>query len=109
MRNSDDVNPTAEITDDVRQQCEAWLERRDWFLNMKSKAREDGVHFNLRHDIYDPARLAEPIRSMAMRALGYREEIIVGGAGTRRTFSDFARMHTPRDQLDSLPIDFNAS
>lgn len=76
---------------------------------MRASAREEGTHLNVRQDIYDPARLEEPIRSMAMRALGYREDIIAGGEGTRRTFSDFARMHTPRDQLDSLPMDFNAS
>ena len=90
----------------LQQRCDAWLKRRDWFLNMKSSARKDSVHFSLRRDIYDPVRLAEPIRSMAMRALGYREEIIVGGEGTRRTFSDFARMHTPRNRFDSVPIEF---
>lgn len=108
MHISDDMNPPADVTHDLQQRCEAWLERRDQFLNMRASAREDGTHLNLRHDIYDPARLSEPMRSMAMRALGYREEIIAGGEGTRRTFSDFARMQTARNRLDSLPIDFDS-
>ena len=75
---------------------------------MKSAAYNDGAQFKLGYGVYDPARLAEPIRSMAMRALGYQEEIMVRLARTRRTFTDFVRIHTPRDRLDLLPIGFDA-
>ena len=102
------MNPPAEIADDLPLRCEAWLERRDELLAIKSAAYNDGVHFTLKQSAYDPAFLSEPMRSMAMRALSYPEENIVGPAGTRRTFTDFVRIHTPRDRLDSLPIDFDA-
>ena len=108
MNISYDMNPPADVPRNLRHRCDAWLERRDQFLNMKALARLDGVLLNLRHDIYDPNRLSKPIQSMAMRALDCREEIIAGGDGTRRTFSDFARIHTPRNRLDSLPIEFDS-
>ena len=78
---SEGMSPNSEITVDLRQRCDAWLERSDRILSMKSAAHNDGVHFTLSYDVYDPAHLPELMRSMAMRALGYQEEIIVGGAG----------------------------
>lgn len=108
MSTPHDLNPPAQTADDLHKRCEAWLERRDELLAIKSAAYNDGVHFTLKQSMYDPAHLSEPMRSMAMRALGYPEEIIVDREGTRRTFSDFARTLTPRDRLDSLPIEFDA-
>ena len=108
MSISNDMNLRAESTDDLHQRCEAWLERRDEFLAIKSAAYNDGAHFTLKQSVYDPAYLSEPMRSIAMHALGYRAEIIVGDEGTRQTFTDFARARTQRDGLDSLPIDFGA-
>ena len=108
MSISDDMNPHSESTDDLHQRCEEWLERRNEFLGIKSAVYNDDVHLTLKQTVYDPDRLSEPMRSMATRALGYCEEIIVGGERVRRTFSDFARAPMLRDGLDSPPIDFDA-
>ena len=108
MSTPHDLNPPAQTADDLHKRCEAWLERRDELLAIKSAAYNDGVHFTLKQSVYDPAHLSEPMRSMAMRELRYREEIIVGEEGTRHTFTDFARARTQRDGLDSLPIRFGA-
>ena len=83
--------------DHMEKQCEAWLANRDHWLFAKSKAREiDGAHFSLKRSVFDPECLAEPLRSMAMRALNYPKALIAGGPDARRTFTDFALLHLPR-------------
>ena len=59
MSISDDMNPHSESTDDLHQRCEAWLERRDEFLAIKSAAYNDGAHLTLKQSVYDPAYLVE--------------------------------------------------
>jgi hypothetical protein len=90
-------------------ECEAWLTRRDRALTARDHARHgpDAVHFTLRRSVFDPEALTEPLRTMAMRALGYPDYLIAGTA-TRRTFTDFARKHTTREGLGGSPRDFYA-
>lgn len=97
---SSDKNPST-----LQQQCDAWLKRREQSLQAKTKARDAyGAHFLLKPSVYDPEVLAEPLRSMAMRALGYSEDQIAGTV-TRRTFTDFARKHTPGNASGAPPDD----
>ncbi len=94
-------------TNQLRQQCDDWLKQRDRLLQAKTKARENyGAHFLLRPSAYDPECLAEPLRSMAMRALGYSEDQIAGTA-SRGTFNDFARKHTPGNTPSEPPEHFH--
>lgn len=95
---------TAENDDGLNQQCAGWLANRDRCLLAKAKAREiDGAHFSLNPSAFDPECLAEPLRSMAMRALDYPEALIKGAPDARRTFTDFARLHSPRgENLDGV-------
>lgn len=88
----------------LRQRCDAWLANRDHWLSVKWKAREtDGAHFSLKRSVFDPECLAEPLRSMAMRALDYPEALIKGAPDARRTFTDFARLHSSRrENLDGV-------
>ena len=93
---------------DLAAECEAWLTRRDRALIARDRARHcpGAMHFTLRRSVYDPEALAEPLRTIAMRALGYPDDLIAGIA-TRRTFTDFARKHTPREGLGESPRDFH--
>lgn len=93
---------------DLAAECEAWLTRRDRALTARDRARHcpSAMHFTLRRSVYDPEALAEPLRTIAMRALGYPDDLIAGIA-TRRTFTDFARKHTPREGLGEPPRDFH--
>ena len=98
-----------ENDEQLQRQCEAWLANRDHWLLAKWKAREtDGAHFSLRPSVFDPECLTEPLRSMAMRALEYPEELITGSPGARRTFTDFARLHLPRG-ADVNGVEFSPS
>lgn len=88
---------STENDEQLRQRCEAWLTNRDRWLLAKSVARETyGAHFSLNPSAFGPERLSEPLRSMAMRALEYPEDLIAIIPGVRRTFTDFARLHHPR-------------
>jgi hypothetical protein len=76
----------------LRKELEEWLSNRDDVIEMKERARLEGTHFLLAPHVYDPETLDEPLRTMAMRALGYTEDTIARANEPQasRPYEDFA-------------------
>ncbi|MDA3897347.1 MAG: hypothetical protein PF482_14525 [Desulfobacteraceae bacterium] len=51
---------------ELSDELQAWLNKRDEALHVKARIREDGGHMMLRSDSYDPEVLDEPLRSEAL-------------------------------------------
>lgn len=75
----------------LREELESWLANRQSLLDAKREARSLGVHLSFDSSAYDADTLTEPLRTLAMRALGYTDEQIAraNAPDTPRPYEDF--------------------
>jgi hypothetical protein len=86
-------NDTTNTADESEQQVLAkWLANREDALKFKALARLQGDHFSFFSNVYDPEVLEEPLRTMAMQALGYTDDAIArsNDPHSSRPYEDFA-------------------